>query len=85
MARLRSALALSPIASSAAVRVRVKSTKEATKPTAMPLTRRAPPPAEPATTTGSAGSTHGESAVTTPARNATTIRVTTRTRVDAGS
>ena len=57
--------------SRAAVSVSVNSTNEATNPMAMPLTRRAPPPAEPATTTGRAGSTHGDSAVTSPATNAT--------------
>jgi len=81
MARLRSAVGLSPIASRAAVSARVKATNETTKPTAMPVTRRAPPPAEPASTTGTAGRTHGESAVTTPATNATTIRRATIHRV----
>ncbi len=66
-----------PSAERSAVAASVNAVNETTRPAITAYGRRLPPPLPPASTTGSTGSTHGESAVTIPATNATAIRSST--------
>ena len=55
---------------------RIETTNIVTSPATIAYGRRRPPLAPPARTMGRTGSTHGETAVITPARNAIPSRTT---------
>ena len=83
IARLRSRSSGSPSAERIDAAASVNSVKLATSPAMIANGRRAVPLAPPASTIGSTGRMHGDTAVMTPARNPMPSRTSTGSRVVA--